>query len=113
MPPDGKAAVRGVFTPAEGLFRLMTSAGVLGVSELDKNIRPRIDALFVADIPARTASHRILASFQDWIAACHQYRHEPGTEEPAQPPLSLAIMLVSQGAGFIRWLIQIDRTTET
>jgi len=44
----------------------------------------------------------------DWIEAAHFYRHEPGMEEPAQPPLELAIELVSVGAAFIRRLAGLD-----
>src|ERR1700757_1696046 len=50
--------------------------------------------------PAR----KMLSSLKDWVDAAHFYRHEPGTEDVAQPPLPLALYLVSTGASHLRWL---------
>ena len=50
----------------------------------------------------------MLASLKDWVDAAHFYRHEPGTEEVAQPPLPLAVYLVSIGASHLRWLAELD-----
>ena len=54
----------------------------------------------------------MLASFKDWIEACHFYRHEPGKPEIHQPPIELAIHLISVGAAFIRLLIELDGPEE-
>jgi hypothetical protein len=86
-PPDAKAAVRAVFFATEGLFRLMfPKAALLGTGEIDKYLRPRIDAAFSADRVAHSAAQKCLTSFREWVSAVHNYRHEPGTEEPAHPP---------------------------
>jgi hypothetical protein len=47
-------------------------------------------------------------AFRDWVDAAHFYRHEAGREAVAQPPLSLAILLISAGASFLRWLAEFD-----
>jgi hypothetical protein len=113
VPPDGKAAIRAVFEANEGLFRLMfPKASVLKGDEINNHLRPRLNAIFEADRFALVAAQKMLTSFAEWITAAHQYRHEHGTEEPSQPPLGLAVMMVSLGASFIRWLIEIDQEPE-
>jgi hypothetical protein len=44
--------------------------------------------------------------------AAHFYRHEAGHEEPVQPPLTLAVQMVSHGATFLRWLAEMDATLQ-
>jgi hypothetical protein len=106
-PPDGKNAVRCVFSAAENVFKLATSNSRLGASEAD-DLGPIVDQLYAADDTARRSARKMLASLKDWIDAAHFYRHEPGTEDVAQLPLSLAVYLVSTGASHLRWLAEID-----
>ena len=109
VPPDGKGAIRATFSSAEGLFRLMfTSSPRLTASEIDKHLGPYLQSVFAADTTVSGATSKLLAKSKDWVDAAHFYRHEPGKEEIAQPPLSLAINLVSLGASYIRWLAEID-----
>jgi hypothetical protein len=105
--PDGKNAVCGVFSAAENVFKLITSKDRLGASEAD-DLGPIIEKLYAADDTARRSARKMLASLKDWIDAAHFYRHEPGTEDVAQPPLPLAVYLVSTGASHLRWLAEID-----
>ena len=109
VPPDGKNSVRAVFSAAEGLFRLMfPDAPRLTSSEIEKRLSPVVQKVFNSDAAALGATSKLLASFKDWVDGAHFYRHEPGKEEIAQPPLPLAINFVSLGASFIRWLAEID-----
>jgi hypothetical protein len=109
-PSDGKAAVRQIFFAAENLFKLMfPSHSLLGANAAERELNKRVDMLYKDDEAARAASNRMIASFKDWITAAHSYRHEPGEEEPVQPPLSLALLLVSQGTSYIRWLAELDQ----
>ncbi|UPT53454.1 hypothetical protein [Synechococcus phage Yong-M2-251] len=109
-PPDGKAAIRSAFFAAESLFRLIfPSAHQLSGSEVNKHLRPLIDRIYDGQKPAIYLAQKQIASFVDWIDGAHFYRHEPGTEDPAQPPLELAIYSVSQAGGHIRWLAELDR----
>jgi hypothetical protein len=111
-PPDGKNAIRAVFAAAEGLFRLMfPDAPRLTSNEIDKCLSPFVQKLWNSDATALGATSKLLASFKDWVDAAHFYRHEPGKEAIAQPPLPLAINLVSLGATYIRWLAEMDAIT--
>lgn len=114
IPPDAKTAVRQVFFAAENLFKLMfPAATLLGGTDAERLLPSRIDPLYDRDASARAAAHRMIASFKAWITAVHQHRHEPGEEEPVQPPLTLAVLLISQGTSYVRWLAEVDQQTRS
>jgi hypothetical protein len=109
-PPDGKGAIRSSFFAAENIFRIMfPDEPRLTASPFEKRVRPLIENRYAGNKAALGAASKQISSFMDWIDAAHFYRHEPGTEEPAQPPLELAIELVSVGASLIRWLVALDQ----
>jgi hypothetical protein len=108
------AAIRAIFFAVESLFRLMfPNSAQLNSGEVTKQLKPRIDAIYADQKPAVYVAQKQLAALQDWIDGAHFYRHEPGTEDPAQPPLDLAIYMVSQGAAHIRWLARLDGTARS
>jgi hypothetical protein len=108
-PPHGKEAWRAVFAAAEGLFRLMFPASPrLTANEIETRLAPVVRNRYADDATALRAAERLLASFKDWVDASHNYRHEPGSEEPIEPPLEVAILAISNGAAFIRWLLELD-----
>ncbi|WP_020174063.1 hypothetical protein [Methyloferula stellata] len=109
-PPDGKSSVRSVFDALEGLFRLMfTNAHRLGGSEIDQYLRPAIARTYMPGSADLRAAGKFLDSMKDWVETAHFYRHEQGKEEPAQPPLDIAVALISTGTGFLRWLAELDQ----
>ncbi len=111
-PPNGKDAWRAVFTAVEGLFRLMfSSAPQLNTAAVDANLTPLVQKIYSGDAVALRAATKQLASLKDWVDASHNYRHEPGSEEPVQPPIDLAILAIANGASFLRWLIGLDRAS--
>jgi hypothetical protein len=72
-------------------------------------LEPLLQSQYSGDRVAAGAAAKLLASFKDWIEECHFYRHEPGQpDEIAQPPIELAVHLVSVGAAFLRLLIELD-----
>ncbi|KQQ73648.1 hypothetical protein ASF70_07500 [Rhizobium sp. Leaf321] len=58
------------------------------------------------------AGHQVaskqLKALKDWIDGSHFYRHEPGSEEPNQPLLDKAILMVSKACACLRWLRGFD-----
>jgi hypothetical protein len=106
-PPDGKGAIRGVFAAAEAVFRLITAAHRLGADEL-AGLAPILQRLYAQDGTALRSAQKMLASLKDWVDAAHFYRHEEGSEEPAQPPLRLAIYIVDSASTHLRWLAELD-----
>jgi hypothetical protein len=112
LPPNGKDAWRAVFTAVEGLFRLMfPSATQLNAGAVETNLSGLLRKLYSSDPVALRAANKQLASFKDWVDASHNYRHEPGSEEPVQPPIDLAVLAISTGTAFLRWLIFLDQSS--
>ena len=112
-PPNGKDAWRAVFSSVEGLFRLMfPSATQLTAGAVENDLSGLIQKLYGTDPAALRAANKQLASFKDWVDASHNYRHEPGSEEPVQPPIDLAILAISTGTAFLRWLIFLDQSSQ-
>jgi hypothetical protein len=111
-PPDGKGAIRGVFSAAESIFKLiLPNVPRLGAAELD-GLAPLLQKVYADDDTAKSASAKMLSAIKDWVNGAHFYRHEPGTEEVAQPPLRLAVYIVSTGASHLRWLAELDASGE-
>ena len=109
-PPNGKDGWRAVFAAVEGLFRLMfRSASQLNSGAVDSFLPALIQKLYGTNPVALRAANKQLASFKDWVDASHNYRHEPGSEDPVQPPIDLAILAISNGTSFLRWLISLDQ----
>jgi hypothetical protein len=112
-PPHGKEAWRACFSAAEGLFRLMFPGSPrLTSAEIETRLRPVLQRVYAADATGLRAAEKLAASFRDWVDASHNYRHEPGSEEPAEPPLAVAILAISNGASFLRWLVDLDQQTQ-
>lgn len=110
---DGKQGIRGVFNAAECVFKLMYDRPRLAAGDVTQSLKPTVQQLFSSDPTALKAANKSVEAFADWVDACHNYRHEQGVEEPLQPPLSLAVQLISVGSGFLRWLIDIDGKRKT
>ena len=110
QPPNGKEAWRSVFAAVEGLFRLMfQSAPQLNAGAIEANLTGLIQKLYGPDAVALRAANKQLASFKDWVDSSHNYRHEPGSAETVQPPIDLAVLAISNGTAFLRWLIVLDQ----
>jgi hypothetical protein len=72
-------------------------------------LRARIEQVYDGDRRAQETSGKMLQSLGDWIDAAHGYRHEEGKPDTvAQPPLTLAVYLISTGAAHLRWLAELD-----
>jgi hypothetical protein len=110
---DPKQGIRGIFNSAECVFKLMYDRPRLAAGDATKSLKPTVQQLFDADPTALRAANKSIESFADWVDACHHYRHEQGVEEPLQPPLDLAVQLISVGSGFLRWLVNIDQQTRS
>jgi len=110
-PADTAEMVRNVFLANEEVFKLMFPAvDRLVAGTVRNHLKPEN---CVSTLPAITASKEMVNSFVHWVIACQQYRHAPGEthdghESPAAPPLDLAIVMMSAGASFLRWLVALN-----
>ena len=113
-PPDGRIAIGSVFDAMETAFKLACEPKTparLGAKEIQDNLGPVIQSVFASDPTAKNAASKLLGSFKEWTDGAHFYRHANKTEQSNQPPLEFAILLVSTGASFLRWLIELDGRT--
>ncbi len=112
VPMDGKGAARNIFEAAESLTKTITSSGsALTEAFVNRELRALCDRVFNGDDQLRATAARLLSSFGKWVDAIHPYRHGHERDQPLVLPDDLAILAVSQGAGFIRWLVDLDRRT--
>ena len=117
LPENGKAAIRGTFTAAEGLFRLMfASAPRLGSKEIEGHLGPALRRVYTGDTVALRSAPKLLGSFKEWVDAAHFYRHEAGKEEvasttahPRREPGKLGCLLYSLARRDRRWWEQFRR----
>ncbi len=50
-----------------------------------------------------------IEEFKKWTDSAQSYRHGQATENIDEPPLSLAILIISTGVSFLRWLAWLDQ----
>lgn len=101
---DKRDAIKAAFDAVENIFKVtFTGATALNKGTVQNYLRPFLE-VGNADPVARRAALKLAEALIDWADGCHNYRHAPGEAEPPPPPEQLAIMLVSQGIDFARWL---------
>lgn len=107
--PNGKTAIQAMFEAAETLYRFvhsdrprMTRSSVL------QDMRPMVAQKYAGNEAALASAEHMIKSLGEWADACHLYRHGHGKQEPNQPPVDYAVLLVNQGLGFMRWLAGFD-----
>ena len=105
-------AIRSVFGANENLFKLMTEKPRLDKRSAIDELGRLIQRIYVGHPTMQRSSMQILHSFAGGVDAAHHYRHEEGAEEPSQPDEELAIVLISEGMSFVRWLAALDKKPE-
>lgn len=108
-PPNYIQAIRSVFGANENLFKLVFEKPRLDRQSATDEIGRLIQKIYANHPTMQRSSAQVLQSFAKWIDAAHHYRHEEGAEEPSQPADELAIVLISEGMSFVRWLVAIDK----
>ncbi len=107
--PDYRQAIRSIFDTTETIFKLMFSReNQLNSRAIQNKLKPVIEARYSEGTTAMRAVNKQRDGFEDWINSAHNYRHAAGEQEPSQPPKELAELMVSQGFGWVRWLVEMD-----
>ncbi len=106
--PELGPAIREVFLSAEAVFKaIFPTAPRLEVNEINKRLKPELCGNMGEN--ERNAVSLSLTGFGNWVSAAHHYRH--ADREPEPPSLETAILLISTGSGFIRWMIAFAKKT--
>lgn len=106
-PYNTRDAVRKSFEAAENLAKLMVPIARLTPTEVEKQPKPLVLVGLIET--EKNAANLMLNGFAAWVAACQQYRHASGKEQPDAPSLELALWMVSDGAAHLRWLANVDK----
>lgn len=106
---DTLSAVRRSFDAVENVFKLQFQVPRLGASEIKSKLGPQLAALFTGRVA--DAAGRLAVSFAEWTNAAHQFRHAPGEADPSPPPTDMAILMVSEAASYLRWLVSLSEET--
>lgn len=107
-PPDTKAAVRSTFESLEILAKLMVETNNLNKWLVENSLKQKVLPQYADDEVACTVVTGMFDSFAKWVDSIHLYRHGQGQESPVAPPIDLTIYIISTGASFLRWLVEID-----
>jgi len=110
-PPNTKDAVRSISEALEILYKLIidaTGTARLNSSGVRSNLKPIVKKMYSTDKTASKAGEHLLDGFCDWIDASHMYRHGQKVKEPIEPPIGLAINMISSGSAYLRWLVEMD-----
>lgn len=106
---DRREAVKSSFDAVENVFKILCPrAQSLNKLAIDSYLRPEIDRIYLEAV-AKRAAHKMYQALTDWSDACHNYRHASGDAALDLPPEELAVALVSQGLGYVRWLVDLRR----
>ena len=106
LKPNGDGtllAVRHSFDAVENVFKEKFSVSRLGDAEIKKKLTPLIEATYSGR--AKDSAKLLLESFCKYVNAAHIYRHADSEKEPTPPPMALAVLFLTQGGSFLRWLI--------
>jgi hypothetical protein len=108
-PPDYIGAIRGIFSANENLFKLMYNVPRLDARSAGDKLLKDVQSIYSGHPTMQSVSTKSIDGFKQWIDAAHFYRHEQGVSEPNQPAEEVAILMVSQGLSYVRWLANIDQ----
>jgi hypothetical protein len=109
-PPDYRQGIRRIFSALENVFKMMyDDTHQLNAKFAKDRLGKEVQALYASQDTVSIASQKNIAAFAEWINSAHFYRHEQGKPEPNQPAEELAILMISEGLAFLRWLIAIDQ----
>lgn len=110
-PSDTKSAIRAIFEAVEILYKLLVNAegkSRLNSKGIRENLKPIVQTIYKSDSTACTAAEHLLDGLCNWIDAAHMYRHGQKVEESINPPIEVAIQMLSLGATYLRWLVEFD-----
>ena len=113
-PMKQKEAIRAVFEAVENLFQILFGEDkikALGAHEVERHVKPLMEVRYRGNSAALNSGAQVRKSLQDWINAAHIYRHAQRAVDPEDPPMSLALAILSQGHSLLRLLVELNHET--
>lgn len=111
IPPDNKMAVVNAFLAAENVFKIAIGDNKdLANNTVKSYLTTHVQKYYAGkDAATCQSTGRLVSSFASWADACHPYRHGQHDQNVVAPPDEVAISLVTTGADFIRWLVELSK----
>jgi len=104
---NSREAIRAIFDAVENLYKqIFPKAQSINSAGIKNDLKPFAQRFYLDGPEARAVSKNVDA-LSDWVEACHNYRHDPGHPDPTPPSEELAVLIVSQGIGYVRWLADL------
>ena len=101
-----KAAIAYMVEALTSYLKLKVGISTLGEKDINQHLLPKLQDMYAKDQTALKASNQMVMAFCNWVEANQQYGQgeKDGSE---QPPTELAVLMVDQGTGFLRWLLDV------
>jgi hypothetical protein len=110
---DTKSAARSAFEAIEILAKLMVSeAQNLNGRMIETRLEPLVLSGCIDDAHKNMAS-AIMKSLKEFVNGVHYYRHGQGEESVIEPPMDIAVYILSQVSNAIRLLIPVDQRLQS
>lgn len=101
-------SVRAIFDAAENVFKQTFDGAIsLNGASINNNLKPALRQIYGEGTPLR-AAQKLADALHDWAEGSHNYRHAEGKPDEVAPPEALAVVALTQGLGFVRWLADIN-----
>lgn len=105
-----KTAVRSMFEALEILSKLLAPAITrLNDAAVKKELLPIVRDRYASDSVASASALQMMDAFAKWVNSVHIYRHGQGTQDPVAPPMDFGVYVVSSGAAWLRFLLDLSR----
>ena len=105
---DSSSAIEKVFKATENIFKQIFdgSKNRLNAHGVRNDLKARFRSIYSQNGTATKVAERMCESFAAWVDAAHNYRHDAGDQTPVATPFDIATLMVSQGAGYLRWMAE-------
>jgi hypothetical protein len=107
---DTKGAIKAINEAVEALVKGLNDIGrpdTLGQA-LSK-LEGFINKIYENEKVGLAASKDMIESLKNWNKSCHNYRHGKDADKINNPSEEYTILMLSQGASYIRWLLDIEQ----
>lgn len=106
---NNKGAIKSINEAVESLVKNMADIKEANLDKAMPKLLPIIEEIYKKDIPLKDASKAMQRSLIDWNTSCHQYRHGKDADKINNPSDEYTILMLSQGAAYIRWLLDVEQ----
>lgn len=102
-----RLAIRSCFDAVENLHKMINkNSPQLNKASIINELMPILKAKWSKDESELRATEKLVNSMTDWVEAAHFFRHADGNADISQPSEAFAVLFVSQGFSFARWLAE-------